>query len=533
MGIDGQAAFFKVVLIDDDLLMLEDLEHLVDWAQYGFYVAGTFGNGFTALEKMERLRPDFIITDIRMPRMDGLSFVARVKEILPMARILLLTAYSDFDYAKKAIELGVSNYLLKNELNRRTLSEQLEKIRADMARSQNMTMVMLQKMLKRFLHDPSDEAARARLERGLKESVVRACGFMIVQARPVMEFPDEMVDTEDLSCSCHEIDTALSGEIFGSELWLKEGLRLLCVTYTEREVAVLVCSTDRPSSESAARELMRRAAGAADAQVRRQRGGQVTILYSAKMGADLKRAYETFRFVSEVFPYMMFGGEGRIREVSELTDHICEEPFEREQKERLNQLCVSGSLSDLTAMAQALEAEFERRYSLGRLRVAMEWMRDVLVRIGRNNLCPQRTLDEFYEELPQACSCGGLFALFGECLGKIAGFAGESYSPRICSTLKFIHENYGEDISIQDAAVRLGLNGEYLNKLFKKEVNQSFSRYLTQFRMNRAREILVSGECNVSEAAAQVGYKSSQYFSITFRQYMGYPPSEAARHRGN
>ena len=61
---------------------------------------------------------------------------------------------------------------------------------------------------------------------------------------------------------------------------------------------------------------------------------------------------------------------------------------------------------------------------------------------------------------------------------------GERYSQRICRTLKFIHENYGRDISVQDAAEVLGLNGEYLNKLFKKEVNQSFSRYLTGFRMN-------------------------------------------------
>ncbi|MBS6956505.1 MAG: response regulator [Enterocloster asparagiformis] len=533
MEMTGQAALFKAVLIDDDLLMLEDLESLVDWAGYGFRVVATFGNGFTALEQMERLRPDFIITDIRMPRMDGLSFVARVREILPEARILLLTAYSDFDYAKKAIELGVSNYLLKNELNRQTLAGELEKIGAEMARRRNMTLIMMQKVLKRFLYDQADGEARERLERGLKEGTVRACGFMMVQARPILEFPDEQVDTEDLSCSCHEIDTALSDGNFGAALRREEGLSLLCATYTEREVAVLVCSADRPVSDRAAMELMGRAARAAHGQIRRQRGGQATVLYSAKMGADLNWVHETFRFLSEVFPYMAFDGEGRIREAGELTDRIREEPFGQEERELLHRLSVSGTAGELIGQTRELEAQLGRQYSLRRLRAAMEWMRDVLARLGRDNLCPQRLLDEFYEELPQICSCGGLFLLFREFLEKMSRLDGERYSQRICRTLKFIHENYGRDISVQDAAEVLGLNGEYLNKLFKKEVNQSFSRYLTGFRMNRAREILESGECNVNEAAAKVGYKSSQYFSITFRQYMGYPPSEAARHRGS
>ena len=84
-----------------------------------------------------------------------------------------------------------------------------------------------------------------------------------------------------------------------------------------------------------------------------------------------------------------------------------------------------------------------------------------------------------------------------------------------------------------DAAQLLGLNGEYLNKLFKKETGESFSRYLTQVRMEKAKELLESGQFNVSEVSARTGDKSSQYFSITFRRYMGYSPSEAEAHKGD
>ena len=119
----GGNVAFKVVLVDDDLLVLQDLETLADWGKYGFTIAQTFTNGVAALRGIREIRPDFIVTDIRMPIMDGLQFVEKVRTLLPETRILLLTAYSDFDYAKKAIDLGVFNYLLKNELNKETLEE--------------------------------------------------------------------------------------------------------------------------------------------------------------------------------------------------------------------------------------------------------------------------------------------------------------------------------------------------------------------------------------------------------------------------
>ena len=108
----------------------------------------------------------------------------------------------------------------------------------------------------------------------------------------------------------------------------------------------------------------------------------------------------------------------------------------------------------------------------------------------------------------------------------------QNYSSRVVKVIRFIRKNYEKDLSVGDAAQILGLNGEYLNKIFKKETGESFSRYLTQVRMEKAKELLESGQFNVNEVSARTGYKSSQYFSITFRRYMGYSPSEAEAHKG-
>lgn len=532
MWADGGNALYKAVLIDDDLLMLEDLEHLVDWESFGFRVVRMFTNGRAALEKMEELRPDFIITDIRMPLMDGLSFVARVREYLPGTRILLLTAYSDFDYAKKAIELGVSNYLLKNELNRDTLSKQLKKISADMARDQKVSAIVMQKDLKRYLYDPGDQETRERLEHRLKEAFGQAYGMLLVLPRPVLDFPGRPADRTALSRECHEINTAL-GEPELSARLKAEGVRTLCESFMGQEVAVLVCAGNGKMTAGGidAYAGMQHSASAIAGHLKKRLGRACTVLYKGELHSTLTGIYRTFLSLKEAAPYTVFQGAGRITEAGLLMDSVREEPYSSDRKMRLKEQIEEGLLGKTGTVLETIRGEFKQAYSLQRLQTVMESFRASLDRLRKKDLCSSNLWEELNKGLEAADTCDELLELLEGFLERVVGFEGERYSRRIRRSLQFIHEDYKRDISVQDAAKLLGLNGEYLNKLFKKEVGQSFSRYLTRYRMERAKELLEGGNCNVNMTAEQVGYKSSQYFSITFRQFMGYPPSEAVRHR--
>lgn len=526
----GGNALYKAVLIDDDLLMLEDLEHLVDWESFGFRVVRMFTNGQAALERMEELRPDFIITDIRMPLLDGLSFVSRVREYLPETRILLLTAYSDFDYAKKAIELGVSNYLLKNELNRDTLSEQLKKISADMTRDQNVSAIVMQKDLKRYLYDPEDQQTKERLEHRLKKAYGQAYGMLLVLPRPVLDFPGCPADRAALSRECHEINTALGEPEVGTRL-KAEGVRTLCESFMGREVAVLVCAGKMSAGGIDAYAGMHHSASAIADHLKKRLGRACTILYKGELHSTLSGVYRTFLGLKEAAPYTVFQGAGRITEAGLLMDGVREAPYCSDQKIRLKGQIDEGLPGKAGDVLRTIRGEFKQEYSLQRLRTVMEFIRDALDRLRKKDMCLSGPWEDLSNSLEAVNTCDGLLDLLEGFLESVAGFEGGAYSQRIRKSIQFIHEDYNRDISVQDAAKLLGLNGEYLNKMFKKEVGQSFSRYLTRHRMERAKELLEYGNYNVNTAAELVGYKSSQYFSITFRQYMGYPPSEAARHR--
>jgi YesN/AraC family two-component response regulator len=104
---------YRVVLVDDEQIILQGLLKVFPWPEYGCTVAGTASDGAQGLRLIRSLRPDIVLTDIRMPNMDGLSMIAALQSEFPEMQIAVLTAFRDFDYAQKALHLGVCRYLLK------------------------------------------------------------------------------------------------------------------------------------------------------------------------------------------------------------------------------------------------------------------------------------------------------------------------------------------------------------------------------------------------------------------------------------
>ena len=104
---------YRVVLVDDERLIIRGLSTVIPWAELGCEIAGTAHDGVSGLELIRSLRPDIVLTDIRMPNMDGLTMLAAIRSEFPEIQMSVLTAYRDFEYARKAITLGVCRYLLK------------------------------------------------------------------------------------------------------------------------------------------------------------------------------------------------------------------------------------------------------------------------------------------------------------------------------------------------------------------------------------------------------------------------------------
>lgn len=104
---------YKILLVDDEAEVRTSIIRKIDWSAVGFQVVGDAENGVDALEKIEQLEPDVVLTDIRMPYMDGLEMAERLREIHPSIKVVLFSGFDDFEYAQKAIKLNIIEYILK------------------------------------------------------------------------------------------------------------------------------------------------------------------------------------------------------------------------------------------------------------------------------------------------------------------------------------------------------------------------------------------------------------------------------------
>ena len=123
---------YKVMIVDDEIFVRIGLRSMIDWESIGFQIVGEAGNGEAAFEKFLALKPDLVFTDIKMPKKDGFWLIDKMKEVNPNIEIIVLSAYDDFHYVRKALKLQVSDYLLKAEMEEEQIKEMMIKKRKEM-----------------------------------------------------------------------------------------------------------------------------------------------------------------------------------------------------------------------------------------------------------------------------------------------------------------------------------------------------------------------------------------------------------------
>ncbi|HHY64506.1 MAG TPA: response regulator [Clostridiaceae bacterium] len=109
----GETKLFKVVIIDDEPIIRKGLSKIINWSQFSCEISGEASDGASGLELIKQVKPDILLTDIRMPKVDGLTMIRQAKEIVPDCIIIILTGYRDFNYAQEAIRLGAFDFILK------------------------------------------------------------------------------------------------------------------------------------------------------------------------------------------------------------------------------------------------------------------------------------------------------------------------------------------------------------------------------------------------------------------------------------
>ncbi|MBW5448555.1 response regulator [Cohnella sp. CFH 77786] len=513
----------KVLIVDDEHYIRERLQNIIPWHEYGMNVAGLAEDGADGLAKIAALRPDIVISDIRMPDMNGLDMIRRALERSPETRFVVLSAYGEFEFAKQAIQLGVSDYLLKptqpSELLD-VLTKLVDRINQEKRKQRADTLADSygQAITAQYIHELAlgqhpgygweEEYANVGLGWLLQGSLRL---LLVTMNRSGSGLPDnpESVRTMQFAVQNVMYET-LSGQEAMCPVRIAAGRWLIAAGG----------SLSEPAAFDFARELHE--------NIRRYTKQRVMLLVSEPIGGvlemsgafwEMEKAAETIA-TSESEPVLAMS---RLREAEgwiswsqpahELIRWVLEGDAEK----------INRWIGELTPSFLAWDLEAARQW-------CYEWLtslRELTKHRGNDDGGGEAEGGGLRMQIASQPRQKELLRFFGRevhrCL-KTCRFEGPH--PLIRAAMDIIKRDYGHDIQLAAIAEDLGLSPVYLSEFFKKETGVTFRHYLLQVRMNEAARLLKDPRLKVYEVADVVGYRKVEHFVKLFKKEFGMTPSE-------
>lgn len=556
----------KVFLVEDEYAIREGIKRSVNWESNGFELVGEAGDGEVAFPKILKTKPDILITDIRMPFMDGLELAGLVKKELPDIRIIVLSGYDDFNYAKKAISIGVEEYILK-PVSGENLMLELGKIREsiesqrkdEMAREKYREDREEIRILERqkFMHDMID----GRLS--MQESVVmgKELGIDITAAFYciilMQIFPNNMDTGEvnEYSGVNEEIYSIIKNHYADSDK-----------VYLYEQVGDVLCFLEKSDTQEEMKENIERGVSGIKDIMKRYPGWR----YYISVGTPVERIRDvnnSYRNASRKFAerYMLdescvfYGDDAPLQQREKLRESIEEEKKHSDTGNfDINSLDISGidikMLSQktlfhflrngtLTEVDDLVEEYFE---SIGKEAVSSFMMRQyILIESLLSGLAFLDSMgvgkDRAYEilgnlkdpmkymESPENAR-SYITSMLNTLIDYRNQMSDKKYTEIIEKAKIYIQENYqNEEMSLQSVASNVNVSSNHFSAIFRKETGETFIDYLTEVRMNKAKDLLTCTSMKTSEIGFEVGYRDPHYFSYIFKKMVGMSPKDYRR----
>lgn len=538
---------YKVLIVDDERIILEGIAGLMEWEQYGTKLAGTARNGVEALAFIREHEPDIVISDIRMPGMDGLGLAERTRELYPSIAFIMLSGFGEFDYARQAMQHGVKHYLLK-PCNENTIGEALSEVVAQLGeeRKKETFLTNLQKELRQVL--PSAK------EQFLKELVTNK-----MYGRGDWERYKELFGIELEHAEARLLLLQLEGRFefehlfalknIAEDLLTREAI-VLSTTIGNQALLLIRNVHDEEKLLGLLREVRNTFNGyyRLDATIAVSDPGPLTD--ARLMYLDTLRCM-SFRFYLGEGSIITVGdtrgssdGQGdNLQGSSGVTGSLTggQGPLGMENGILYDdaQLCLYAKSGNLDAVMQELDELFKL---LEEQRLDDVTVKSYLIPtyVALIRQAEPAMINDYLKELGKLQGIATLQGLrtFVEDKAKLICEGNyDNQKRRHSSIIGQIHDivesNIGNAaLSLQWVASEiLYMNPDYLGKLFRKETGEKFSNYVMKVRMERAMELIgAGGDVKVFELAEQLGFGDNpQYFSQVFKKYTGVSPSEYKR----
>ncbi|MFS0775052.1 response regulator [Neobacillus sp. 3P2-tot-E-2] len=509
-----------VLLVDDEDMIRQGILHSVDWNNFNMRVIGEAEDGEEALEIFSKHKPQVILTDIKMPFMDGLELLEKVKAENDNTYIIIISGYDEFQYAQKAVKLGAFDFILKPiELD--YLEQILTKINADFA-------VKMEKEKDVQVLKEKVENIRSILQEGFFKDLIfkkfdRDAVEEKIKELEIIEFGYNTALLVQLDESEITNETFLNKEQFERE---KE---IFIIEMNQREYTFLILGTHEADVKSKRSTICNR--------IRDEVNASITIglgnIYPSIL--QLSQSYEE---ALEALEYKFILGNGQDIDYNSIKDRVTaySNVINNKDYDLIYSLDFTDKprlQKDINQLMSELKNTGRDSYLYSQLIISNIYMSAIkaLKEIGGN---VEEVFHHPLEEFKQLASNPTIERVEDKLLVmlfKIADYINErkfgKYAYIIEKAKLYIHQHHqNPDLSIEAVARYVNISNSYFSILFKQETGQTFVDYLTSFRIEKAKYLLkVSGYLSY-EISDQVGFNNSTYFSTIFKKYNGCSPTE-------
>lgn len=509
---------YKLMLLDDEPILLDGLLHTVDWAAGGFEVVCAAHHGFEGIEQYLDFQPDAIITDIRMRFMDGLDFIRAIRRIDQDVEIAIMSAYDVFDHAQRALELGVSEYLLK-PIEPEKIARCLEQLRTRLDKRRSISRRL--KQAEQYLSEQSEELTRLSRKRLLLGAAQKEelCYLNLGDLSRPGSWQVLLVSGNDTVLMGVPIEKMLS-EALGP------GLAYLALFDDGR-----VCAVQDVSAGGApvgrVEECLKHIDDTLGVRAVAALGDEVSALTALDQSFHSAEKRLQMAAIAGIYGLItrhdaLFRGE-----------RFCY-PYDLELA--LMRIIPNGTGQQISDWADALSTYLDQYpgYAAVTIRGAFQRALQRMVEIdgippsdypswlNRLEMILGLPSGKWEEELKRA-----LEALIDTLNCPDTGFLGGYLMGLVEEAKRFTLLNLCDpELNLRMTAANLHMSAPYLGRVFKRATGKSYSNYLNECRVEMARQLLSTNEVRVCDVAQRVGFENQPYFQVLFKKQVGVTPGD-------
>lgn len=519
---------YKVFFVDDEIIVREGVRTSINWTDTNFTLVGEAPDGEIALSMIQEIKPDILVTDIKMPFMDGLELSTKVKKNLPWIKIIILSGHDEFNYAKKAISIGVEEYLLK-PFSANDLMQALEKVShiIDKENQEHTT-------IKAFNHDKQSNDD-LNIDQWFSDLIVGLHSTDKVLSEA--EKYNVNLDAKYFSTIIFQVDT--HAENYKELLTIKSILAPITKNWTEAnlfsismdKLVLLICDDNSKNLE----EKSFTYAQAIKHEIEIHTSCTTTAIISNIVDKllQISKAYtDADRMLFTLGPI----AQGKITSFNDIQSKQPVKILELSGDPLTDRLQYS-TLADVEKIAKEY-LDLLNENNVQFMVMSYYLFVDIIVSCskiitklgGQPNLIIPDVLQQ--ENIMQAVSTKENFKIsVQKLLERVIQFRdsnmGSKYTDIISKAKQYIETHYADpNISLQSTANQVGFSPNHFSTIFSQETGTSFIDYLTSVRIFNAKKLLKSTNKRSTEIAYETGFNDPHYFSFIFKKHIGYTPTE-------